>query len=148
MFHEFLQLHRRRRDSTRAVDPASCASNDVEGARTPTLGVTPRYRERAFGASSWFGGLGQSVCASTDLPFCWTVGAADWFSPPASGRMALRSTGCLSGASVPSDPGALVEGEAAGGHGFGTCDHAGLAIKVIRIATVGSFAMAVPFPQH
>jgi hypothetical protein len=61
--------------------------------------------------------------------------------------MALRSIGCRSGASVPSEPGALVpvvlvEGAAAGGHGFGTCDHAGV-IKVIRTATGSSFAMDV-----
>src|SRR5262249_60068196 len=50
---------------------------------------------------SWLGGFGHSVCASTDFPFCCTVGAADWPSPPASGRMALRSIGCCFGGSSP-----------------------------------------------
>jgi hypothetical protein len=107
-------------------------------------------QDGGFGASMRLGGFGHSVCASTDRPSCCTVGAADCFSPPASGRIALRSIGWRSGGSgsFPAEPVVVPLGAvAAGGQGLGTCDHAELAKRVITTAAEMSLVMVESFKR-
>src|SRR5262245_59361328 len=98
---------------------------------------------------SWLGGFGHSVCASTDFPSCCTVSAADWPSPPASGRMALRSTGCCFGGSSPLLAPVVAlpadDDAAPGGHGFGTCAQPAVERNVISAASRNSFVMTGSF---
>ena len=73
-----------------------------------------------------FGSFGHSVLASTDLPFCCTVGAADVPSPPASGSTALSSIAWFGDLAYCSDRcGDEPVVAALGGHGSGALPGAG-----------------------